>query len=81
MAQSGVYSRYGKSRENESKTIRNGKALTVNQVKDRLNCSRSHVQNLISSGKLKSFRIGETRGIRVYESEIERITCDRDLEE
>ena len=47
------------------------KALTVEQVRKRLNCSKSHVNNMINEGKLKAFKIGTIRGRRVYVSEVE----------
>jgi excisionase family DNA binding protein len=50
-----------------------GKILRVNQVKDLLNCSRTHVYNLIDCGKLKAFRIGDRKGIRIYEAEVAKI--------
>lgn len=64
MAHSGVYVRYGKGQGSVEKSEKN-KLLTVNQVKARLSCSRTHVYNMIENGKLKAFKIGEIRGVRI----------------
>jgi excisionase family DNA binding protein len=55
--------------------------LTVNQVRRRLNCSRSHVYNLMdkgeSAGGLPSFRVGAERGRRVPEDAVEKFLNHR----
>lgn len=77
MAHSGVYVRYGENQGKGSANQRNSKVLTVSQVKNMLNCSKNHVYDMIKSGKLKAFRIGETKGIRVYERDVEQIKTDQ----
>ena len=53
--------------------------LTVKQVKDRLNLSRSSVYALIDSGELKSYRLGAGRGaIRVSEKQLEDFLRSRE---
>ncbi len=47
-------------------------ALTIKSLADRWDSSTRHVYNLIRDGKLKSFKIGTTRGIRISETEVER---------
>ena len=42
--------------------------LNVEQVRTMLQCSRSHVYNLISMGDLSAFRIGGRNGVRVKKS-------------
>ncbi|CCK81220.1 helix-turn-helix transcriptional regulator [Desulfobacula toluolica] len=46
--------------------------LNVDQVGQRLQCSRRHVYNLIEKGALPAFKIGSRQGIRVKESKIEK---------
>jgi excisionase family DNA binding protein len=70
MAQSGVYSRYGK---NGKAGLRGEDILTVKEVCDLLRCGKTHVYNMINCGKLKKFQIGEKRGIRIYAKDVERI--------
>lgn len=45
--------------------------LNIDQVRRRLNCSRSHVYNLIQTGQLPATTLGESKGKRVYESTVE----------
>jgi excisionase family DNA binding protein len=45
--------------------------LNIDQVRRRLNCSKSHVYNLIQMGELPAVTLGESKGKRVYESEVE----------
>ncbi len=54
------------------------KLLNVEQVRDRLQCSRRHVYYLIADGSLSALKIGVNKGIRVKASELERYltTCD-----
>lgn len=47
-------------------------ALTIKTLAERWDSSTRHVYNLIRDGKLKSFKIGTTRGIRISETEVER---------
>ncbi len=39
--------------------------LNVAQVRTRLNCSRSHVYNLVAHGVLRGVKVGELRGLRI----------------
>ena len=57
------------------------KLLTVEQIHERLNCSRRHVYNLIEQGKLPGFRIGNKNGLRVRESNLEAFIQQRVYEE
>lgn len=50
-----------------------GRLLNVEQVRSRLLCSRQHVYNLINNGTLPATRIGKLRGVRIYESGVERL--------
>ncbi len=45
--------------------------LNVEQVRERLNCSRRHVYNLINMGDLKALKIGDRNGIRIKQSILE----------
>lgn len=56
-------------------------ALNIDQVRQRLNCSRSHVYNLIQAGQLDAFRIGNRNGMRVRESEVRRFVADQESRE
>ncbi|GFK95460.1 hypothetical protein NNJEOMEG_03323 [Fundidesulfovibrio magnetotacticus] len=49
-----------------------GKPLTVPEVKERLNCSRSFVYKLINRRELKVIRLGDKKGIRVPERSVNR---------
>lgn len=68
MAHSSVYARNLKNKKVAEKPV-----LTVKQVAARLNCSTRHVYNLINENSLKCFKIGVSNGIRVYESDLEKI--------
>ena len=57
------------------------KDLTVAAVAKLLDCGKSHVYNLIDEKKLQAIRIGQRKGYRVKESEVDRfkavsIVCD-----
>lgn len=73
MAQSGVYSRYGMDRkaigiDNSRETI-----LTVKDVCEMLKCGTSHVYNMVNSGKIPAFRLGDRKGIRIKESDVKKV--------
>lgn len=53
------------------------KLLTVQQVKGRLNCSRSQVYNLINSGDLKYLKLGVSKGLRITESDLNKFISYR----
>ncbi len=55
--------------------------LNVQQVRSRLECSRSHVYNLINQGEIPAIRIGVRQGIRVRESEVDRFLEAHEVEE
>ena len=55
--------------------------LNVNQVRERLNCSRSQVYNLINMGELPALKIGGRNGVRVKESKLEAFVDKREKEE
>jgi excisionase family DNA binding protein len=54
--------------------------LSVEQVRSRLGCSRSHVYKLISKMDLPAVKIGSRMGIRVKESEVNRFLKDCEVE-
>lgn len=58
-----------------------GRALNIDQVRERLNCSRSHVYNLIQAGKIDAFRLGSRNGLRVRDSEVRRFVRDQESRE
>lgn len=70
MAHSSVYARSLKKKNVESPV------LTVKQVAERLGCSTRHVYNMINENKLNSFKFGVEKGIRVYESDLEKIMAE-----
>ena len=55
--------------------------LNVEQVRNRLNCSRRHVYNLINTGDLKALKIGGRNGVRVKESILDAFVQKREQEE
>jgi excisionase family DNA binding protein len=74
MAHSGVYSRYVKSgKEN----LCDESILTVKEVSKMLKCSKAHVYNMINNGRLSTFQIGEKKGYRVYNRDVERIMAEQ----
>lgn len=54
--------------------------LSVEQVRSRLGCSRSHVYNLINRQALPAVKIGSRMGIRVKESEVNRFLRNCEVE-
>jgi excisionase family DNA binding protein len=56
---------------------RHDRLLNIDQVRRRLNCSKSHVYNLIQMGELSAITIGATKGKRVYESEVMNYLAER----
>jgi excisionase family DNA binding protein len=78
MAHAGIYARNrrdlsdSKLSGNDSDSI-----LTINQVSARLSCSRAHVYNMIESGRLPAFKIGEKRGFRIYERDVNHIMSEQ----
>lgn len=52
---------------------RHDRLLNVQRVRELLQCSRSHVYNLVDNGTLVAIKIGKVRGIRIYESSVERL--------
>ena len=61
-----------KRNRSQNDTITEDRLLNVEQVREKLNCSRSHVYKLIDEGKLEGLTIGGRKGKRVYESEVLR---------
>ena len=55
--------------------------LNVEQVRQRLNCSRSQVYNLINLGDLPSLKIGGRKGVRIKESSLEAFLKKKEWEE
>jgi excisionase family DNA binding protein len=57
------------------------KLLTVKMVAERMDCSASHVYNMIAGGDLQAVRIGRKAGLRIDEASyvlfIERRTDHR----
>jgi excisionase family DNA binding protein len=58
--------------EGSSKSNKPDRLLNIDQVRKKLNCSKSHVYNLIQCGELASVTLGKSKGKRVYESEVDR---------
>lgn len=53
--------------------------LNVAQVRERLgNCSRSHVYRLVKSQELKGIITGQVRGLRIYQSSLDKFIKKRD---
>jgi len=78
MAHSGVYVRYGKDRaKNTDKTSGSETVMTVRDVRERLNCSKTQVYDMITSGKLPAFKVGEKKGLRVYGRDVDRIMAEQ----
>jgi len=55
--------------------------VNVEQVRDRLKCSRAHVYNLINTGVIDAFRIGSRNGLRVRESVVQRFIKEQEARE
>lgn len=55
--------------------------LNVEQVREHLKCSRTHVYNLISAGVIEAFRIGSRKGLRVRESVVLRFIEKQEFRE
>ena len=45
--------------------------LNVDQARKRIGCSRPHIYRLLSEGKIKGYRFGVRRGIRIYAYSVE----------
>lgn len=80
MAHSGVYARNRRDLENDGMVVKpvKDKVLTVMQVKERLNCSKAQVYNMITDGLLKSIKIGEKKGIRIKESDVDNFISNQE---
>lgn len=46
--------------------------LNVDQARKRIGCSRPHIYRLLSEGKIKGYRYGVRRGIRIYAESVEK---------
>ncbi len=46
--------------------------MTVSELAKRWNCSRKHVYKMRNDGKLQMFCIGESKGWRITDAEIEK---------
>jgi len=55
--------------------------LNVEQVRERLKCSRAHVYNLINAGEIDSFRVGRQKGVRIRESVVVRFIQKKEADE
>ena len=55
--------------------------LNVEQVRQQLKCSRTHVYNLINTGVIDAFRIGSRNGLRVKESAVRRFIEEQEARE
>ena len=53
------------------------KLLTVPKVMEMLNCSRSFVYKLIFNGDLKCLRLGDKKGLRVFEKSLNQYVSAR----
>lgn len=54
--------------------------LTIEQVRERLQCSRKHVYNLINAGELPALKIGHKHGMRVRNSALEVFIGNREAD-
>lgn len=48
-----------------------GRMLNWRQVCALLGCKRSHFYTLVNSGRLPAVRVGEVRGVRVHEDDVQ----------
>ncbi len=55
--------------------------LNVQQVAERLNCSRSQIYSLINLGELPALKIGGRNGVRIKESKLDAFVNKREKEE
>ena len=55
--------------------------LNVEQVRQKLNCSRSNVYRLIDTGMIAAFRVGRQKGLRVKESVVLRFIEEQEFRE
>ena len=77
MAHAGIYARNRRDLSESQASGKNyDKVLTVSQVKAKLNCSKTQVYDMINAGKLRSFRVGEKKGFRIYESDVEKVMTE-----
>lgn len=75
------YSQLHEGNQLKSARIEKGRALRVSIVADRLECSISHVYNLICSKKLSAIKTGKKKGVRVYEIDLERFVAECSLDD
>ncbi len=47
-------------------------SLNVEQARKKIGCSRQHVYRLRAEGKIKGYRFGVRRGVRIYADSIEK---------
>ena len=52
--------------------MKQDKLLRVSMIRDRLNCSPSHVYSLIKTGDLPAVKVGRRKGLRVFSSDVEK---------
>lgn len=68
MRHSAVWERSRPKSERDEK----GKRLNINEVAERIGCSKRSVYNLINEGKLPAISLFESgKGLRVFEAEVE----------
>lgn len=72
MAHSGVYSRYGKEKPVSDSV------MTVKDACKILKCGKTNIYNLINCGKLSAVKVGEKKGIRIYERDVDRLLNEID---
>ena len=65
----------------DADAARHDRLLNIDQVRRRLNCSKSHVYNLIQMGELPAVTLGTSKGKRVYESDVENYLAGKDENE
>ena len=54
--------------------------LNVDQARRRIGCSRQHVYRLLAEEKIKGYRFGIRRGIRIYAESVEEFIKNGDLQ-
>jgi len=56
-------------------------SVNIEQARKRIGCSRQHIYRLKAEGKIKGYRFGVRRGIRIYTDSIEEFLEKRSNDE
>ena len=68
---------YARNLKDAAAEVKKEKMLKINQVTERLNCSKSYIYKMMNEGKLEYITLGEKNGKRVPESDLERFIEDQ----